>query len=102
MQNMRHEGASAWSEQRREQPSSEYRHRSLAPMAPSAATRQLQFVQDPVLSSARECSVPEDGEHDAQHAGALAAELYGADHEAASLNLGVYRPLELPGLLSWP
>ena len=67
-------------------------------MAPSAATRQLQFVQDPVFSSARECGVPEDAEHDAQHAGALAAELYGADREAASLNLGVYRPLELPGL----
>ena len=41
---------------------------------------------------------PEDAEHDAQHAGALAAELYAADREAASLNLGVYRPLELPGL----
>ena len=95
MQNMRHEGASAQSAR---QPSSEYRHRKLAPMAPIAATRQLQFVQDPVLSSARECGVTDDAEHDAQHAGALAAELYGADREAASLNLGVYRPLELPGL----
>ena len=67
-------------------------------MAPTTATHQLQFVQEPVLSSASEYAVPEDAEHDAQHAGALAAELYRAEREAASLILGVYRPLELPGL----
>ena len=67
-------------------------------MAPTTATHQLQFVQEPVLSSASEYAVPEDAEHDAQHAGALAVELYSAEREAASLILGVYRPLELPGL----
>ena len=64
----------------------------------AGATHQLQFVQEPVLSSAREYVVPEDAQHGAQHAGVLAAELYGAEREAASLILGVYRPLELPGL----
>ena len=64
----------------------------------TGATHQLQFVQEPVLSSAREYVVPEDAQHGAQHAGVLAAELYGAEREAASLILGVYRPLELPGL----
>ena len=46
-------------------------------MAPTTATHQLQFVQEPVLSSAREYDVvPEDAEHDAQHAGpATLAEL---------------------------
>ena len=67
-------------------------------MAPTTTTHQLQFVQEPVLSSAREYVVPEEAEHDAQHAGALAVELYSAEREAASLILGVYRPLELPGL----
>ena len=67
-------------------------------MATGATHLQLQFVQEPVLSSAREYVVPEDAQHGAQHAGVLAAELYGAEREAASLILGVYRPLELPGL----